>query len=483
MQCTSSLVSRVFLWLSAVSLLAACGATAGCERVTPPAVDPAAVDNAVQAADSAVENALVGADVDAQSAVVPGLNELALADRARLLAQSSSQKGIEIANAIENPPRLPRPRRVMIVGSSSMEHGIGQSVDELINEFGPVHVRNEGLRSTGLSRPDYYDWLAQARLFADEYRPDLVVAQFGGNDCQGTVDPDGNLVARWSTPEWDVEYARRVTEFITDMRSRGAFVVILGMPTMREERFRARIDVLNRVVQQACEAARVPFIDLRALTSDADGEYIDAVEINGERRGIRSGDGVHLSWAGARYVARATVDVIVQHMALETERPPSPDDALPVVLERSNARPNFEVNSPGDDEGSGDGTMLEDGTYAAEGSNALNRAVADGSGFDGVDASPDSDATAPANGSGTTNGAAPEAPRSTSADDASLTGTPAGDVPADEEQAPHNSADGEDLSPEIPLQDDESDLEREEPSGPSGADDSGQAPTQEADTP
>lgn len=461
-------------------MLAACGAAAGCERVTPPVVDPLAADAALQAADSAIGHALSGADVDAQSAVVPGLNGLALAERARLLARSSAQIGVDITQAIENPPRLPRPRRAMIVGSSSMEHGIGQSIEELVNEFGPVHVRNEGLRSTGLSRPDYYDWLAQARLFADEYRPDLVVAQFGGNDCQGTVDPDGNLVARWSTPEWDIEYARRVTEFIHDMRSRGAFVVILGMPTMREERFRSRIDVLNRVVQQACEAARVPFIDLRALTSDADGEYVDAVEVQGERRGIRSGDGVHLSWAGARYVARATVDVIVQHMALETERQPSPDDALPVVLERSNARPNFEVNSPGDDEGSGDGTMLEDGTYAAEGSDTL---VVDGSGLTGTDAAPAGDAAAPADGSGTAHVSSPGEQPSGLADDASPPGTPASDTALHDERAADDGPSGEDLSPERSSPDDESGDEREEPSSPAETDDRVEVPTEEAEIP
>jgi hypothetical protein len=287
-------------------------------------------------------------------------------------------------------------------------------------------------------------------------------------------------VARWSTPEWDIEYARRVTEFIHDMRSRGAFVVILGMPTMREERFRSRIDVLNRVVQQACEAARVPFIDLRALTSDADGEYVDAVEVQGERRGIRSGDGVHLSWAGARYGARATVDVIVQHMALETERQPSPDDALPVVLERSNARPNFEVNSPGDDEGSGDGTMLEDGTYAAEGSDTL---VVDGSGLTGTDAAPAGDATAPADGSGTAHVSSPGEQPSGLADDASPPGTPTSDTALHDERAADESPSAEDLSPERSSSDDESGDEREEPSSPAETDDRVEVPTEEAEIP
>ncbi len=418
------------------------------------------MDAALHAADSVIDDALFDADVDAQAGVVPGLNLAALSDRARLLAASSVQIGMEMTNAIENPPRLPRPRRVMIVGSSSMEHGIGQSIEELVHEFGPAHFRNEGLRSTGLSRPDYYDWLSQARLFADEYRPDLVVAQFGGNDCQGTVDPDGNLVARWNTPEWDIEYGRRVTEFITDMRSRGAFVVIIGMPTMREERFRARIDVLNRVVQQACEAARVPFIDIRTLTSDEDGEYVDTVEINGEQRGIRSGDGVHLSWTGARYVARATVNVIVQHMALETERPPSPDDDVPVVLERSNARPNFEVNSPGDDEGSSDGTLLEDSPYPGEGSGEPDGRMADGSGAPASEAAADGDALTPASGSGTTAEGTRDAQDGPSASDGSdsLPEAPPSATPL------HAEPDGDEPGPsQEHSQSDDSDAERSEP--------------------
>ena len=482
MHCTSLLLSRACLWLSFVFLLAACGAAAGCERVTPPVVDPLAVDAALQAADAHVDDALFGADIDAQTSAVPGLNEAALSERGQLLARSAAQLGIEITDAIENPPRLPRPRRAMIVGSSSMEHGIGQSIEELVNEFGPVHFRNEGLRSTGLSRPDYYDWLSQARLFADEYRPDLVVAQFGGNDCQGTVDPDGDLVARWSTPEWDIEYGRRVTEFITDMRSRGAFVVIIGMPTMREERFRARIDVLNRVVQQACEAARVPFIDIRTLTSDEDGEYVDTVEINGEQRGIRSGDGVHLSWTGARYVARATVDVIVQHMALEAERPPSPDDALPVVLERSNARPNFEVNSPGDDEGSGDGTMLEDGTFLGEGSADAGVQVADGSGEQNAEGAADSDAVAPTSGSGA---AAEDAPVGQGEPSDSMVNEAQPSTPADDGLSAEDDA--TDAPTEVPTEEpspaEEPAEEIDEPATGGTANDDAQRPAEPLETP
>ena len=44
---------------------------------------------------------------------------------------------------------------------------------------------------TGLSRPDVYNWFDVTQELIEEYKPDMVIAQFVGNDCQTLVTPDG----------------------------------------------------------------------------------------------------------------------------------------------------------------------------------------------------------------------------------------------------------------------------------------------------
>ncbi len=260
-------------------------------------------------------------------------------------------RAASVARIVADPPLPPAPRRVLMIGSSSMEHGIAQAVERELRRFADVHVRNEGLRSTGLSRMDYFDWLTTSALFAEQYMPDLVVAQFGGNDCQGVVDADGNLVARWATDAWDVEYTRRLHAFFESMESVGAQVVLIGMPTMREERFRSRIDHLNAVSEAAAESAGVPFVSIREITSDVTGEYIEHAMVDGERRRIRSDDGIHLTIAGAQIVGEAVIDVVAGHMNLRRARALSARDEGPLVLERQNAMPSQRSADDGASEG------------------------------------------------------------------------------------------------------------------------------------
>ena len=52
-----------------------------------------------------------------------------------------------------------------------------------------LEVHRHARLGTGLSRLDVYDWLTHSKNpFFHEHEPELVIAQFIGNDCQGMVD-------------------------------------------------------------------------------------------------------------------------------------------------------------------------------------------------------------------------------------------------------------------------------------------------------
>jgi hypothetical protein len=142
-------------------------------------------------------------------------------------------------------------------------------------------------------------------------------AQVGGNDCQGIIDADGDVVARWSESEqWQQAYYERVTEFTRIFADAGSRVVIVGMPIMRSSDYRAKMERLNDVTRRAVEAAGQTYVSTWEMTSDSSGNYTDEVEMDGRTRDFRADDGTHLSMYGAVYVTRQLMEVFERQFEL-----------------------------------------------------------------------------------------------------------------------------------------------------------------------
>jgi len=66
--------------------------------------------------------------------------------------------------------------------------------------------------SSGLSRPDFFDWPKYFAQQIPKVNPDIVVVTFGGNDTQGLSTADGSNPSAWNDPvtkkdTWTPEYA------------------------------------------------------------------------------------------------------------------------------------------------------------------------------------------------------------------------------------------------------------------------------------
>ena len=74
-----------------------------------------------------------------------------------------------------------------------------------------MKVVRQGRESTGLARPDYFDWTAQLRVDVQRFRPDIIVAMLGGNDFQDLVVPGRPSVRRFWVDQWNALYRQRVS--------------------------------------------------------------------------------------------------------------------------------------------------------------------------------------------------------------------------------------------------------------------------------
>ncbi len=209
----------------------------------------------------------------------------------------------------------PAKKRVLVVGASSIQFAIGTELERRLPKYEGVKVRRFGKLATGLARPDFFDWPKKIEALCKTFKPDLIIANFGGNGAQ-TIPLEGYEQAKYPGPEWDAEYGKRVAAVVAIGDRHGADTVFLGMPNMRKKKFAAKMKYLNRVQKAAAEAAGALWIDTWAMSSTKGGKYRKSIKIGKKRGLMRTSDGVHYRKLGAKYVIDNSMGIIERRFAL-----------------------------------------------------------------------------------------------------------------------------------------------------------------------
>ena len=195
--------------------------------------------------------------------------------------------------------------RLYIAGDSQAQ-GFGESLERLAGGTGLVTPTLDFKVSSGLTRPDFFDWPKQLQTQVRKLRPDVVVVDFGGNDAQPIKTADGTQYDV-GDPKWLEEYAKRVGQTMDFLSADGRKVIWVGTPNARDDAFTARLAVLRQAFQQeAAKRSNVTFVDTWAMFQSPTGGYADfIVDDDGEAKLMRQDDGFHLNLDGANKLARA----------------------------------------------------------------------------------------------------------------------------------------------------------------------------------
>lgn len=252
-----------------------------------------------------------------------------------LKKQRQASPGADAKNGTKKPPPEPtvppgerwqayqdegRAHNVLIVGASSIQYAIGTELERELRDGYDVEVHRKGKVATGLTRPDVFDWPAEIKRLQEEYQPDIVVGQFGGNDGQNILDPQ-NKPHNVYTEGWEQEYGRRLTELTTDIASRGARFIILGMPVMRSDSFTKKVHWLNDITKRFVEDAGGTYVDITDLSVDDQGVYQPSVRFGGSSGRMRMDDGIHFTRLGGQYVAWHLAHKLEREMVLVPKTP------------------------------------------------------------------------------------------------------------------------------------------------------------------
>jgi uncharacterized protein len=212
-------------------------------------------------------------------------------------------------------PKWPRiitredPLRLYIIGDS-MAQVFGSSLENLAEETHLIKAKLDYKVSSGLTRPDFFDWPQRMIDQIVEFDPDATAVLFGANDGQNVYFK--GKVLNVGSKAWQEVYAKRVGKAMDVLTKGGRRVYWVGNPIMRDSGYRDRISMMDKIYK--AEAEKHPgvfYIPTWALFADGKGSYAEYLpDANGDPVLMRAPDGIHLSRAGGDRMAQATLDVI-----------------------------------------------------------------------------------------------------------------------------------------------------------------------------
>lgn len=203
-------------------------------------------------------------------------------------------------------PSTLQPVQVLVVGDA-LADGIAKGLTRTSSLTGNLEVRSRTAATSGLARPETFDWPAQ---LASMVQPDdeLVVIAVGLNDAQGLSRASTGTETPGSD-EWVVEYQARIRRLIEGAGPRP--VLLVGLPVVENpSRDRSLAPVRAALAAEAAQHVNVRFLNLYPITSDA-GKYIEYFDLGDGRELLaRSTDGEHFTDTGYDLVAAAATNAV-----------------------------------------------------------------------------------------------------------------------------------------------------------------------------
>jgi hypothetical protein len=206
-------------------------------------------------------------------------------------------------------PTAAAPLRVLIVGDS-IGLDLGGPLQYDLAQTGVVNAALDARESTGLTRPDYFNWPAELASDLKATQAQVVVVMMGANDAQDFLGPPD---VPYTSSQWNTLYAQRVSQFMQIAESGGAGVYWVGMPPMQDPGLNGQMSDINAVDQKQAQLAKpaVDFISTTKALGTPQGGYTAFVtNAAGQIVDARAPDGTHLTQGGGQVVAQLVINTL-----------------------------------------------------------------------------------------------------------------------------------------------------------------------------
>jgi hypothetical protein len=178
---------------------------------------------------------------------------------------------------------------------------------------GNVELGRFGKNSTGLTRPDRFNWAEEVRRIADSFRPNLFVMSLGLNDRQSVV-VDGKVTLETSL-DYPARYKDRVTAVLRSVAASGTHLLWIGLPAMRDAAPDKDAREKNKLFAEAIHDfgnGTLQYVPPWRLSDRGDDKFASyGPDQSGRIIQIRASDGEHFTPAGELLVAAYLLPKII----------------------------------------------------------------------------------------------------------------------------------------------------------------------------
>lgn len=219
-------------------------------------------------------------------------------------------------------PKLTVPYRKFLFIGDSVMFDLGTQLQYTLKEkYNIANTKLDYKVSSGLNRIDYYDWYARTSEIIQDYRPDVVIVLFGGNDTQDITDYQGKYRALL-TPEWQKAYQERVDKYAKLLGSSSVRKVYwVGQSISNKSSYIKAFLMMNDIYKNAGKSSeKIEFISTWDTFSE-DGKFVPVVADKSGKRGyVKINDGVHFTSHGAQIISDLIVDKMAKDQILKAPK-------------------------------------------------------------------------------------------------------------------------------------------------------------------
>ncbi|WP_029353670.1 GDSL-type esterase/lipase family protein [Bosea sp. 117] len=220
------------------------------------------------------------------------------------IEQPAEPRGTVFASVEDARKNVEKPPTdvVLVIGDEFAAPLAQGLADAFAPERAGIAVVGKGESGTGLAPDGKYDWVVKGPELANANAVNAIVIFMGGNDLHPIEDATGKLPL--FDEKWIEIYGRRLDELFAGLKMVGRPVVVVGLPPVDDIRASDRNAKLNELVREHVERAGLIYVDIWDGFVDENGKFfMSGPAVDGQRRRLRTSDGVGFTRAGGRKLA------------------------------------------------------------------------------------------------------------------------------------------------------------------------------------
>ena len=195
----------------------------------------------------------------------------------------------------------------------------GRELQKKLNREDTIKCFRKGKSSTGLARPDFFDWMGEGARQVRRTNPDVVIVIVGGNDGQDLIDKEKKKRrVFWKGKKWAKAYAKRTTDFIELLAGEKRQVIWLELPAMDHRSLEKKLKIIRKVQRDAIETLgpRISYLSTRQHFYTPNGKLITRIKAGRKnaKTDLRQDDGIHFSLPGSKYFARRVFSQVMKQI-------------------------------------------------------------------------------------------------------------------------------------------------------------------------